>query len=75
MKNMASYTKEALKDMMLAGVSDDGIGKEALNTEEILTMSFLYNRLYLKQGIEQTISFTVTVVFSFKIQRNFLGSF
>ena len=51
MKNMASYTKEALKDMMLAGVSDDGIGKEALNTEEILTMSFLYNRLYLKQGI------------------------
>ena len=43
---MASYTKEAVKDMMLAGVSDDGIGKEALNTKDILSKSYLYNRLY-----------------------------
>ena len=38
-KNVTSYTEEAIKDVMLAGVGDDDIRREVLSTEDILSRS------------------------------------
>ena len=38
-QNITSYTEEAIKDVMLAGVGDDDIRREVLSTEDILSRS------------------------------------
>ena len=38
-KNVTSYTEEAIKDVMLAGVGEECIRREALSTEDILSRS------------------------------------
>ena len=37
---MTSYTEEAIKDVMLAGVGDDNIKREVVSTENILSELF-----------------------------------
>ena len=39
-RNVTSYTEEALTDVMLAGVGDDGTRRDVFRTEDILSRSF-----------------------------------
>ena len=41
-KNVTSYTDEAIKDVMLAGVGDEDIRREVLSTEDILSRSSFF---------------------------------
>ena len=38
-QNVTSYTEQAIKDVMLAGVGDEDIRREVLSTEDILSRS------------------------------------
>ena len=71
-QNIASYTEEAIKDVMLAGIADDDIRREALGTEDILSksvnniISFVENK---EMGRKATESSSVAAVSSFKRQK------
>ena len=38
-KNMTNYTEEAIEDVMVAGIGDDGIRREVLSTKDIFSRS------------------------------------
>ena len=67
-KNMTNYTDKAIKDVMLAGIDDDDIGKEVLSTEDILSRasfdSFIESKEMGRHATEN--SRTVSLVSSFQ---------
>ena len=70
---MTSYTKEAIKNVMLAGVGDDDIRREILSTEDILSrssfdiISFIESKEIDRHVTEN--SRTVSAVSSFQLQK------
>jgi len=72
-KNVTSYTEEAIKDVMLAGVGDDDIRREVLSTQDILSrssfgiISFIESKEMGRHVTEN--SRTVSAVYSFQRQK------
>ena len=71
--NVTSYTEEAIKDVMLAGVGDDDIRREVLSTEDILSrssfdiISFIESKEMGRHATEN--SRTISAVSSFQRQK------
>ena len=71
--NVTSYTVEAIKDVMLAGVGDDDIRREVLSTEDILSrssfdiISFIESKEMGRHATEN--SRTISAVSSFQRQK------
>ena len=70
---MTSYTEEAIKAVMLAGVRDDDIRREVLSTEDILSrssfdiISFIESKEMGRHATEN--SQTTSAVSSFNVRK------